>query len=124
MAQIQKDGFVFTIVDEIYAKYGELVLGTESMDDNEKQYWFDIMPSMSAEQIDRLFDILETERRKLEELEVKYQEQMKNLNEAHLMQWQDYQVTQGAQKAKQVAKAENADKKNENAEDVLKGLDL
>lgn len=127
MAQIQKDWFVFVVLDEIQAKYGELVklvLNTESMDNNEKQYWFDILPSMSNEQIDRLFDILETERRKLEELEVKYQEQMKNLNEAHLMQWQEYQVTQWAAKVKEVAKAEQAEKKGENAEDVLKGLDL
>ena len=89
MAQIVKDGYTFTILDEIQSQYGELinlVLNTESMDNNEKQYWFDILPSMTDEQIDRLFDILETERKKLEELEVKYQEEIKTLNEKHLIE--------------------------------------
>ncbi|MDX9795938.1 MAG: hypothetical protein RBT24_03840 [Arcobacteraceae bacterium] len=50
------------------------------MDDDERQYWFDILPSMTDSQIDRLFNILETERKKLEKLEIKYQEQIKALN--------------------------------------------
>ncbi|MDD2745836.1 MAG: hypothetical protein PHU93_04830, partial [Candidatus Gracilibacteria bacterium] len=82
MAQIVKDGFVFTIIDEIEQQYAELVklvLATESMDNSEKQYWFDILPSMTDDQIDRLFDILETERKKLEELEIRYQEEIRNL---------------------------------------------
>ena len=68
MAQVTQDGFIFTIIDEIQAQYPELVglvLATESMDNSEKQYWFDILPSMTDDQVDRLFDILETERKKL-----------------------------------------------------------
>ena len=52
-----------------------MILATESMDDDERQYWFDIMPSMTDSKIDRLFSILDTEKKKLEELEVKYQEE-------------------------------------------------
>lgn len=91
MAQVTRNDFTFTILDEIQAKYPELVdlvLGSESIDNNEKQYWFDIMPSMTDEQIDRLFNILMTERRQLEELNIKYQEEIKTLNEKHLIQWQ------------------------------------
>lgn len=81
----------FTLADELADKYPELVdliLATESMDDNERQYWFDIMPSMTEAQIDRLFDILETERRKLAELEVKYQSEIAQINNKHLMELQ------------------------------------
>jgi len=46
----------------------ELIVATESMDNDERQYWFDIMPSMTDAQIDRLYDILDTEKRKLQEL--------------------------------------------------------
>jgi len=62
---------MYTIDKQIENKYPELVLlikNTESMDNSEKQYWFDLLPSMADNQIDRLFDILETERVKLEEL--------------------------------------------------------
>ena len=75
MADIIHNGTTFTIADDIHSKYSELIkliLNTESMDDDERQYWFDIMPSMTDSQVDRLYNILETEKKKLEELEVKY----------------------------------------------------
>ena len=123
MAQITKDWFVFNILDEIANQYGELtklVLNTESMDNNEKQYWFDILPSMTDEQVDRLFDILETERKKLEELESKYQDEIKNLNEKHLIEWQEFQTKESREKIK---KAEAADDDQASADDVLRMLD-
>ena len=99
----------FAIPDEVQTKYPELVklvIATESMDDNEKQYWFDILPSMTAEQVDRLFNILETERVKLEELEQKYQEEIKTLNEKHLIEWQEFQLKSAKDKVQQAEKAE------------------
>jgi hypothetical protein len=121
MAQIQKGETTFQLSDEIQAKYPELIkliIATESMDDDERQYWFDIMPSMTDEQIDRLYDILETEKKKLEDLEVKYQKEIKSLNEKHLIEWQEVQIKEGKKK---VAEA----KKNEQEEDpdeILKML--
>jgi hypothetical protein len=75
-----------------------MILATESMDDDERQYWFDIMPSMTDSQIDRLFNILDTEKKKLEELEIKYQEEIKDLNEKHLIEWQDFQMKDSKKK--------------------------
>lgn len=78
--------FKFVIPEEMQRKYPdvvELVRNSESIDNNEKQYWYDIMPSMTEEQIGRLRNILETERRQLEELNVKYQEEIKKLNRTH-----------------------------------------
>lgn len=49
-----------------------LILTTESMDDDERQYWFDILPSMTKEKRDRLEEILTTEWKKLSALEDKY----------------------------------------------------
>ncbi len=123
MAQITRNDFTFTILDEIHVKYGELVelvLGSESIDNNEKQYWFDIMPSMTDEQIDRLFNILMTERHQLEELNVKYQEEIKTLNEKHLIQWQSLQ----SQKAKEkIQAAEKTDTSKQDAHNALDMLD-
>ncbi len=123
MAQVTRNDFTFTILDEIQAKYPELVdlvLWSESIDNNEKQYWFDIMPSMTDEQIDRLFNILMTERRQLEELNVKYQEEIKTLNEKHLIQWQSLQ----SQKAKEkIQAAEKTDTSKKDADEALGMLD-
>ncbi|MDD2693978.1 MAG: hypothetical protein PHY14_03525 [Candidatus Gracilibacteria bacterium] len=123
MAQVTRNDFTFTILDEIQAQYPELVdlvLGSESIDNNEKQYWFDIMPSMTDDQIDRLFNILMTERRQLEELNVKYQEEIKTLNEKHLIQWQSLQSQKTKEKIEQ---AEKSDTSKKDADDALGMLD-
>ncbi len=122
MAIFNDDG-KFKISDELKAKYPELIkliLETESMDDDERQYWFDIMPSMTDDQIDRLFNILDTERKKLEALEEKYKKEIKNLNEKHLIEWQEFQLKDSKQKIKA---AEANDKSADEAEDVLAMLD-
>jgi len=111
----------FNITEELQVKYPELItliLATESMDDDERQYWFDIMPSMTDDQIDRLFNILETEKKKLEELEVKYQKEIKDLNEKHLIEWQEFQMKDSKKKIK----AQEAKDKKEDPEDILAAL--
>jgi len=93
----------FKISEDIKLKYPELiklVVATESMDNDEKQYWFDIMPSMTDTQVDRLYEILETEKNKLEELEDKYQDEIKELNEKHLIEWQEFQLKDSKKKIK------------------------
>jgi len=88
------------------------------MDDDERQYWFDIMPSMTDEQIDRLYSILDTEKKKLEKLEEKYQDEIKNLNEKHLIEWQEFQMKDSKKKIKEA----EADDKKKDADDVLEML--
>jgi len=120
MAEIKQNGKTFQVDEEVQLKFPELIkmiLLTESMDDDERQYWFDIMPSMTDDQIDRLFNIVDTERRKLEELEVKYQDEIKNLNEKHLIEWQEFQIKDSKKK---IAQAENNEK--DDADEVLQML--
>jgi len=121
MIEIKHNNKIFYISDEVQAEYPELIkliLNTESMDNEERQYWFDIMPSMNDSQVDRLFSILETERRKLEELESKYQEEIKSLNEKHLIEWQEFQVKDSKKKIK----AEEDNDQDEDPDEVLKML--
>lgn len=124
MAQITHNDFTFTVLDEIQVKYPELVdlvLGSESIDNNQKQYWLDILPSMTNEQIDRLFNILMTERIEIQKLDLQFQEDVKALNEKHLIQWQALQ----SQKAKEkIAEAEKNDSSKKDAEDALGSLNI
>lgn len=122
MAQINQNWKVFNISDEILAQYKELIdliLATESMDDDERQYWFDILPSMTNEQIDRLFNILDTEKKKLQKLEEKYQNEIKNLNEKHLIEWQEFQMKDSKKK---IQTAESQDNEDDDADNVLNML--
>lgn len=117
MAELKHNWKTYYISEDMQAQFPELIkliLATESMDDEERQYWFDIMPSMNDSQIDRLFNILETERKKLEELESKYQEEIKALNEKHLIEWQDFQMKDSKKKIKA-----QEDQDEENPDEVL-----
>jgi hypothetical protein len=80
------------------------------------------LPSMTEPQIDRLFDILDTERKKLWELEVKYQKEIKELNEKHLIEWQEFQIKDSKKKIKD-EEAKDKSTPNASADDVLAMLD-
>ena len=125
MATIKQKWKDFTIPDNIQSEYPELIkliLATDSMDDNERQYWFDILPSMTNEQIDRLYDILDTEKRKLDNLEKKYQDEIKNLNEKHLIEWQDFQIKKANKKVIEAKDKDKATNGEEDPDDILKML--
>ncbi|MBN1258803.1 hypothetical protein JXA05_03535 [Candidatus Peregrinibacteria bacterium] len=58
------------VPEDTRAKFGELidlVLDSHSMDDEERQYWIDVLPIMTDEQIANLRDILNNEKKQIEE---------------------------------------------------------
>ena len=77
---------------------------------------------MTNEQIDRLFNILMTERKQLEELNLKYQEEIKTLNEKHLIQWQSLQSQKAKEKIAQAEKNDTSKDDAQNALDMLGGI--
>lgn len=63
------------ISDFVKKNYPDLIpmiLGSESMTDNEKQYWFSLLPIMNKEQVDKLRNILLDEKKQLADLEHQY----------------------------------------------------
>jgi hypothetical protein len=50
----------------------EMILQSESMNDEERQYWIDILPVMNVEQIEQLKTILSQEREQLAAIDAKY----------------------------------------------------
>lgn len=60
----------------------QLILKSKSIAENsEKQYWFNLLPVMSEEQIGKLDNILTRERDKLAEIEQKYQKKQEEIQE-------------------------------------------
>ena len=64
----------FTIPEEFLkdTQLVQLIMESESMNDDERQYWFNLFDVMSPEQVQKLRDILTRERDKLAEIENKY----------------------------------------------------
>ncbi len=60
----------------------KLIFETESMDDEEREYWLQIMPIMTEEQIKKFRDILVNERSQLEKLDNEYDNEMKKINKS------------------------------------------
>lgn len=64
-----------TIPPDVQEKFGpliELIKGSESMNDEERQYWVNILPIMTPEQLKNLEDILVNEKRQLAAIDAKY----------------------------------------------------
>lgn len=114
----------FQIPEDMQKKYPvliDLVLTTESMTDDERQYWFQIMPVMSEQQLLKFQNILETEKKQLQKLDAEYEDQLKKLNTRHLIEWQEFETRE---KRKEIEKAEKSAEKDEKKaeEDLLKQL--
>ncbi len=65
----------FAIPASVRAQFQDLVdliMGSESMNDEERQYWFDILPVMTPEQVENLRSILTNEKTQLAAIDAKY----------------------------------------------------
>jgi hypothetical protein len=80
-----------TVNDESFLKTQteliSLIIDTESMDKDEKQYWLHHLPNLGDGPIARLLNILRTEKQKLANLEKKYQEEKRQLDIKHSKEW-------------------------------------
>lgn len=63
------------VPDNVRSAFGplvDLIIGSESMNDDERKYWIEILPVMSPEQIAKLRDILSREKEQLAAIDAKY----------------------------------------------------
>lgn len=110
----------FTIPDEFLMTMSDLiilVLNSKSMDNpEEKQSWFNLLPMMNKEQIDKLRDILVREKQKLAEIEQKYEQKKDELRGKYTQKWEDmvYAKKMDEIKHQEAAHEEKEDKEVEN----------
>jgi len=109
------------MVREKYPDLIELIKVTESMDDQERQYWFQIMPVMTPEQIEKFRNILVTEKQQLANLDKEYEDELNKLNEKHLLEWKEFE-TKEKSKAIKEAEAKSSEEEKKMEEDLLAKL--
>lgn len=110
------------VVQDKFADLVQMILATESMSKEERNYWFQILPIMTNEQVERLRNILAEEKEQLAKLDDQYQEELTKLNQKHLQEWDEFERKQDRQalaQAEAAAEAEEADAE----EDILGKLD-
>jgi len=108
----------FTIPDEFLTTMSDLiilVLNSKSMDNaEEKQSWFNLMPMMNQEQMDKLRDILMREKEKLDEIEKKYKQKKGELKDKYVQKWDNMvNIKRVEEIKKQEALAEQKEKSEE-----------
>ncbi len=104
-----------------YPELIELIKSAESMDDQEREYWFNILPIMTAEQIEKLQHILTVEKEQLAALDQEYTETLNDLNQKHQIEWQEFENKEKS-KALKTAEAVSASQEKSLEEDLLAKL--
>lgn len=99
-------------IAEQYPDLEELISKTESMTDEERTYWFQIMPIMTDEQIQKLRGILIHEKEQLTKLDAEYETELAKLNEKHLLEWKTEEMRQ---KRKELQQSEQSAEEQEKA---------
>jgi hypothetical protein len=109
------------LVTENYPKIIPLIIQTESMDDEEREYWFQMIPIMNLDQIKKLEGILNNEREQLAKLDSEYEAELKKIDEKHMLEWKEFEMKQ---KKEEIAQKENITEEEEQAteEELLKKL--
>lgn len=69
-----------------FPKIIDLILGSESMNDEERQYWINILPVMTPDQLSSLKDILDTEKKQLAAIDKKYAKEIKTIGAKKLVE--------------------------------------
>ncbi len=117
----QEQYVVPALVQEKFPDLIQLIKETESMNDEERDYWFQILPIMTEDQIKKFRDILVNEKQQLASLDQEYEQELNKLNEKHMIEWKEFETKE---KRKTLTTAEQASKAQEKSEeeDLLKRL--
>lgn len=125
MADPQAATTGLTIPADTKAKFGDLIVlitGSESMNDEERQYWINLLPAMTPEQVSNLNEILANEKAQLAAIDEKYGKEISDVTTAKSIATME---EERRKKKEARAAAEQADKNSDSgsAEDVLKQIE-
>jgi len=110
-----------SLVKEKFPDLMQLIKETESMNDEERDYWFQILPIMTEDQIKKFRDILLNEKQQLSRLDKEYEDELKRLNEKHLLEWKEFESKE-KRKALQAAESQSQAEEEKMQEELLKRL--
>jgi hypothetical protein len=68
------------------------------MTQEERDYWYQILPIMTEEQIEKLRGILVHEKDQLAKLDQEYEQELSKLNEKHLLEWKEHETREKREK--------------------------
>lgn len=118
-------GSKLKIPAETQKNFGELIqmmLQSRSMNDEERQYWVDVLPIMTEEQIANLRDILETEKKEIQAADRTYAKGMAGEEQKVKMAF-DEAAYKAKKDALRVAEKDHENKEAKTEESLLQELE-
>ncbi len=109
------------LIREDFPDFVKLLFEAESMDQEEREYWLQIMAVMTEDQVVKLRDILVKEKNQLEELDRKYEREINRL-EKRIPPLDQETIKKRVQAIKAKESVSREEEESE-AEDVLKQLE-
>jgi len=102
------------LVKEKFPDLMQLIEDTESMNKEERDYWYQILPIMTEDQIAKFREILLNEKQQLARLDKEYEEELTRLNEKHMIEWKEFETKE---KRKALKGAEQKSEAQEQADE-------
>ncbi|HRH93735.1 MAG TPA: hypothetical protein PKV72_04370 [Candidatus Peribacteria bacterium] len=91
-------------VQEKFAALIELVKGSESMNNEERQYWVNILPIMTPEQLKNLEEILLNEKKQLAAIDEKYSKEVATIGDEKVVAQMEEEIKRKRSERAQIEK--------------------
>lgn len=99
----------------------KLIYETESMNTEEREYWMQILPIMSEEQIVKFREILVNEKQQLAKLDNEYENEVARINKSQPAEIDEVKMREEMEKIKK-AEASHEEEEKSQEEELLKKL--
>ncbi len=122
LAEAEVKYIVPKLVREKFPDLVKLIYETESMNAEEREYWMQIMPIMTEEQIVKFRDILVNEKSQLSKLDKEYESEVARINKTQAPVIDEEKLKKKLLQIREAEKAQNEDEKTKE-EELLKQLE-
>lgn len=115
------DGQILMIPPEVQEKFPdivELIKGSKSMNDEERQYWVDVLPIMTEDQLKNLRGILDNEKKQLAEAAATYASEAQSAQDKAKRAFNEVAYLE-KKKLRRAEEAEHEDSEKEAEEAIL-----
>jgi LAS superfamily LD-carboxypeptidase LdcB len=106
---------------EVQQKFGpliDMIKASESMNNEERQYWINILPIMTPEQLKNLEDILTNEKKQLAAIDDKYSKEISSIGDQKSVEKIEFSIKQKRKEREELERKASEDE-SKKEEDIL-----
>ncbi|HRI35764.1 MAG TPA: hypothetical protein PK765_01530 [bacterium] len=82
---------LLSYMDALRSSTADLIRASQTVaDDGSRDYWLNLIPTLSEDHLIRLRDILLNEKHMLEQIESEYQKELAKANREQLIAWEEF----------------------------------